>query len=227
MAITIWILGDQLLEKHPALTTAEAEIGRDGLRVVLIESRARATRLPYQRKKLVLLFSAMRHYAIALQERGYSVDILQAEDMLSGLRQHVAAWHPDRIFCMAASEYGVRRFQERLESQIALPVIVLPNTQFLSGQYDPIPEPQAGKRYVMETFYRAMRRRFNLLMEPGNNPVGGKWNYDIQNRRPLPKGVPSPERVRFQPDHITRQVMREVAASHSGLESAPGKLWPL
>jgi deoxyribodipyrimidine photolyase-related protein len=46
---------------------------------------ARAARLPYQRKKLVLLFSAMRHYADKLQEQGYGVEILRAADMLSGL----------------------------------------------------------------------------------------------------------------------------------------------
>lgn len=46
MRTTVWILGDQLLEKHPALMAAVAEAGRDGLRVVLVESRARSARLP-------------------------------------------------------------------------------------------------------------------------------------------------------------------------------------
>jgi deoxyribodipyrimidine photolyase-related protein len=92
MRTTVWILGDQLLEQHPALMAALAEAGGDCLRVVLVESRARAARLPYQRKKLVLLFSAMRHYAAKLQEQGYGVEILRAVDMLSGLRQHITVW---------------------------------------------------------------------------------------------------------------------------------------
>lgn len=222
MRTSVWILGDQLLEQHPALMTAVVEAGGDGFRVVLVESRARAARLPYQRKRLVLLFSAMRHYAASLQEQGYAVEILSAWDMLGGLRKHVATWRPDRIYCMAASEYGGQRFQERLDSLLGVPVVVLPNTQFLSGQFDPIPDPQVGKRYIMETFYRAMRRHFNLLMEQDGKPTGDQWNYDAENRRPLPKGVLPLERLRFEPDEITRQVMREVAIIDNGIGTVDG-----
>ena len=79
--------------------------------MVLVESRRRATRLPYQRKKLVLLFSAMRHYALLLQEGGIPVEVIQADDVLSGLRQHVAHWQPGRMYSMTASEYSGRVFQ--------------------------------------------------------------------------------------------------------------------
>ena len=59
--ITIWILGDQLLLEHPALAAAAATDATD-VRVVLVESASRMARLPYHRKKLVLLLAAMRHY---------------------------------------------------------------------------------------------------------------------------------------------------------------------
>ncbi len=222
MGVSVWILGDQLLDQHPALIAAEAEVGRDSLRVVLVESQARVARLAYQRKKLVLLFSAMRHYAAALQERGYQVAYLQAENMLSGLCLHAAEWRPGKLYCMAASEFAGRKFQTRLASKIGLPVSVLPNTQFLSGQYDPIPQPQAGKRYVMENFYRAMRRHYGILIESDGQPTGDQWNFDAENRRPLPPGVQPPERVRFSPDEITRQVMGEVAGFASGIGTVDG-----
>jgi deoxyribodipyrimidine photolyase-related protein len=222
MRATVWILGDQLLEQHPALMAALSEVGRDWLRVVLVESRRRVTRLPYQRKKLVLLFSAMRHYAAKLQEQGYGVEILRAADMLSGLRQHITAWRPAKIYCMAASEYAGRRFQERLPAQIGIPVVVLPNTQFLSALFNPIPQPQPGKHYKLETFYRAMRRHFNLLIDSGGTPVGGRWNFDAQNRRPLPKGVLPPGSVHFEPDEITQQVMQEVASYPTGIGTTQG-----
>ena len=72
--VSVWILGDQLLAQHPALAAAGQDHSRGEMQVVLVESRAHARHLPYQRKKLVLLFSAMRHYAAELQERGYRVD---------------------------------------------------------------------------------------------------------------------------------------------------------
>jgi deoxyribodipyrimidine photolyase-related protein len=222
MRLTAWILGDQLLQDHPALVSAEAETGREDLRVVLVESQGRATRLPYQKKKLVLLFSAMRHYAEELGQRGYAVEYLRAGNMLSGLRQHLFSWQPEKVYCMAASEYRGRKFQEQLASRLGVPVVIAPNTQFLVGQFNPIPEPLPGKRYVMENFYRAMRRRFDLLITPGGAPVGGAWNFDAQNRRPLPKGMQFPERMRFEPDEITRQVMAEVAKFENGTGSVDG-----
>jgi deoxyribodipyrimidine photolyase-related protein len=222
MRLSIWILGDQLVWEHPALLAAEAACKSGQLRVLLIESRATCARLPYQRKKLVLLFSAMRHYATMLRERGYAVDYLQAGDMLSGLRQHLHSWQPDMIYCMAASQYGGRRFQERLETLLSVPAVILPNTQFLSGQFAPFPNPQPGKRYVLENFYRLMRRHFNLLMDGEGNPLGGQWNYDALNRRPLPKSIQPAERLRFAPDEITRQVMTEVAEMQPGTGTVQG-----
>jgi deoxyribodipyrimidine photolyase-related protein len=88
---SVWILGDQLLARHPALAAAEQDHSRESRRIVLIESTARSGRLPYPRKKLVLLFSAMRHYAGQLREQGYVVDYVQAPTFLDGLRQHMAA----------------------------------------------------------------------------------------------------------------------------------------
>lgn len=219
MRLTVWILGDQLLEQHPSLLAAEKDTGLCQLRVVLVESRKRTARLPYQRKKLVLLFSAMRHYAALLRRQGYSVDYIRAGDVLEGLRRHTADFHPERIFCMAASEYQGRQFQEGLAGRLNLPVSLLPNTQFLCGSFDPIPQPEPGRRYVMENFYRRMRQHFNLLVEPDGNPTGGQWNFDRENRRPLPQGVAPPGRLRFAPDDLTRQVMREVGDLEGGTGS--------
>ncbi len=223
---TAWILGDQLTFDHPALAAAEATAGREQMRVVLIESAARVRQLPYQRKKLVLLFSAMRHFAEALRGRGYQVDYLRAASFTAGLRQHVAAWEPERIFCMAASEFDARRWQEAaLAGEVGRPVTVLPNTQFLVGSppspWRETPLPRSA-RVVMETFYRAMRRQFGVLMTPAGEPVGGRWNFDTENRKPLPRGAQPPQRITFPPDTITRQVIAELDAAGHGVGSAAG-----
>ena len=222
MRTSVWILGDQLLDWHPALDTALQGGGRAELRVVLVESRRRATRLPYQRKKLVLLFSAMRHYALLLQERGIPVEVIQADDILSGMRQHVARWQPGRIYSMTASEYSGRVFQAQLGERLGVKVVLLGNTQFLIGQYNPFPDAEPGRRYVMEKFYRRMRRYFNLLLDADGEPLGGQWNYDKENRRPLPKGFTPQPRLGFAPDAITRQVMDEVTHLENTVGSVEG-----
>ncbi|MGQ9888878.1 MAG: cryptochrome/photolyase family protein [Aggregatilineales bacterium] len=220
--VSVWILGDQLLRAHPALAEAERRCGRAAVRVVLVESAGRAARLPYQRKKLVLLFSAMRHYAQRLRAAGWQVDYIQAATAGAGLRQHAVAHRPAQLITMAASEYGGRAFQrETLPALLRLPVDVLPNTQFLVGQYDPRPGLPPDKPYVMEHFYRAMRRRFALLMD-GEQPAGGAWNFDRSNRKRLPASRQPPDAPVFPPDAITQAVMAEVEVAAHGVGTAEG-----
>lgn len=61
--------------------------------------------MPYQRKKLVLLFSAMRHYASSLTEQGFTVDYRQSADSLSGLRAHLHQFNPSKLICMAVNNW--------------------------------------------------------------------------------------------------------------------------
>jgi deoxyribodipyrimidine photolyase-related protein len=215
---TIWILGDQLLHDHPALEAVEE---KTSARILLVESRRRTRKLRYQRKKLVLLFSAMRHYAAALREQGFQVDYVQAESFAKGLQEHVTDHQPQRIVTMAAASYSGWQFQMQQKMDLGIPVKILPNTQFLTGRFNPIPDPQAGKRYIMEGFYREMRRHFELLMD-GQDPAGGKWNFDIDNRKKLPKDVQPPPTLSFAADDITRKVMADVAALESGVGTVDG-----
>ena len=206
MTTTVWIPGDQLLRDHPALAAAG-----DSSRVcvLLIESAAALARRPYGKPKLALLLSAMRHYAAELRSHGYVVDYRRAPTFAAGLRAHAADHHPARLLTMAASSHAGRAFQNGLAARLDCPVIVLPNTQFLTGRFNPVPDPQPGRRTVMETFYRAMRRHFDVLMD-GNEPVGGRWNFDADNRKPLPRNAALPADATFAPDAITSAVLAEV-----------------
>ncbi|PMP84278.1 MAG: cryptochrome/photolyase family protein, partial [Roseiflexus castenholzii] len=188
--ITVWLLGDQLLRAHPAIEAVEAQAGRRNMRIVLVESDARIAQMPYQRKKIVLILSAMRHYAASLRERGYLVDEVRAPSFVAGLQRHVAQHRSQRLVTMAAAEYATRRFQQDYLSQaLGIQVEVLPNTQFLTGRRNPFPDVEPSQRVIMERFYRAMRRHFDVLLEPDGSPTGGAWNFDRLNRRRLPRSV--------------------------------------
>jgi len=227
--ISVWIPGDQLLRAHPALAAAEQEVGRENVRVVMIESRARLARYPYHQQKRVFVLSAMRHYAQFLREEGYQVDYVSAASIRAGMEQHLARVRPTRLLTMAASEFPARRFQtDLLPGLLAAhcrpdstnspdPLVILPNSQFLSERYNPVPRASSGKRVVMETFYRSMRRHFQVLIDEAGEPVGGEWNYDELNRKPLPKRIDLPGTQGWEPDAITAQVIAEVEAAGEAL----------
>lgn len=209
---TAWVLGDQLSD----LAHVE-EAGR----VVMVESLGRMTRRPTHRRKLVLLLSAMRHHAAALRGRGVDVDYVEADSTSEGLHAHVARHRPDRIVVAAASEWRGRAFQARLGEHLGLPVDVVPNPQFLVERHDPMSEVPREDRVVMERFYREMRRHFDVLMD-GGDPVGGRWNFDEDNREPYPKeGLDPPPPPSVPPDAITGEVMAKVAEV-PGLGSVDG-----
>ncbi len=173
----------------------------------MIESLARLNQRPYHRRKLVLIISAMRHYAAALRAAGYDVDYRVAPDFLTGLREHVATFGTRHLICMAAAEYATRQFQQRLADEPGIAITILPNTLFLVERYPPNRPPA-----LMEPFYRAMRRHTGLLIEPDGNPTGGIWNFDHENRRRY-DGRPVPPPLRFAPDEITRQVIADLAVA--------------
>jgi deoxyribodipyrimidine photolyase-related protein len=222
-AIGVWILADQLTPDHPALRMAEAEHGREALRVVLVESRAALGRLPYHRKRQVLIRSAGRHFAAELRERGYMVEVLPAADDAAGLAAFAQQHRPARLYTMEAAEHDTRAWQRQsLEAQAGIPVALLPSTLFLVDRHDPVGAVAAGKKVVMETFYRGMRRHFGLLLDERGEPEGGAWNYDAANRKRLPRGHEPPPLPRFEPDALTRQVMAEVEAGGHGVGSVAG-----
>jgi deoxyribodipyrimidine photolyase-related protein len=210
-ATTVVILADQLLDRHPALDA------HPDARVLLVESAARLQARPWHRQKQVLVLSALRHYAERLRGRGIPVDRRRAATITDGVRAHLAEHPGTTLVTMAAAEYAARQMQMRWAERLGVPVTVLPNTQFLVGQHDPF--PGTNKRVIMETFYRALRRHFRVLMD-GDQPAGGAWNFDHDNRKPLPRTIDPPPAPHFPPDTITRAAIAEVETSGHGYGSA-------
>ena len=215
MTVSVWILGDQLLIEHPALAQAELARPRQEVVVLMVESQTQIQRMPYHAKKLVLLISAMRHYAETLREAGFCVDYRSADKITKAILEHLQEYKPDNFFMMEASSWRGRKFQRNLSADFGVKTVLVPNTQFLTGQYDPLPDVPADQPIRQEQFYRKMRQHFKLLMDDGGQPLGGQWNFDQKNRQPLPKTLNIPEIISFDPDSITRRVIDEMNQTYS------------
>jgi len=201
---SIWILADQLSPDHPLLNPTNKS---DSV-IVFIESLGRMRHRPYQKRKLVLLLSAMRHYAAELKNQGWRVDYRQAENFTIGLKLHLSDSGSEKILTIAAAEWQARQQQTKLGERLGCVVEIHPNSHFLVESY--APEEKAGKKLILENFYRAMRRKFGLLLDSEGNPIGGAWNYDAENRKPYHKKLQPIPPLSFSPDEITLQVMGEV-----------------
>ncbi|ESA33866.1 deoxyribodipyrimidine photolyase-related protein [Leptolyngbya sp. Heron Island J] len=206
MTVGIWVLGDQLWQDQSALASeANAPI-------ILIESHGHSTKRRYHRQKLVLVWSAMRHFAAELEATGRAVTYEIADDFVTPLRQWVEQNQITELRVMEPADRPFARFLNGLDLSCQLTIV--PNNHFLWSVAEFKQWADGRKSLLMESFYREGRKRYGMLMEgtgKKRTPVGGQWNYDKENRKPPKKGINPPVPQWFKPDKITRQVMQEVA----------------
>ncbi|MCC5956373.1 MAG: cryptochrome/photolyase family protein [Natronohydrobacter sp.] len=181
MVRLVLVLGDQLTPEIAALRHADK--ARDV--VVMAEVAAEAEYVPHHPKKIAFLFTAMRKFAAHLREQGWQVAYTPLDDADN------AGSIPGELL-RRASEFGARavlatepgewRLIHALQ-EVPLDLTLLPDDRFLCSHREFSDWAEGRKALRMEYFYREMRRKTGLLME-GDKPVGGKWNFDHDNRKP-------------------------------------------
>ncbi|MCC5833839.1 MAG: cryptochrome/photolyase family protein [Opitutales bacterium] len=207
----IWILGDQLSPSLQILRDADPK--RD--RVLMVEVQDEAIYVRHHKQKLVLVLSAMRHFADELRAKGFVVDYVSLSDSAnthsfeSELQRAVDRLKPQRVRVTEPGEWRVKKIFERIGQSIEVAFEVLDDNRFLCSLAEFAAWAEGRKQLRMEFFYREMRRKTAWLME-GDEPLGGQWNYDRENRKALPVDIDLPDRLGFEPDAITREVMELV-----------------
>lgn len=176
--------------------------------ILLVESEADASFLPFHKKKLVLEWSARRHFAVEISEQGYPVYYAQTGAASTDYLDNFLMKHKRvTLFCMEPAELTPREGMEKLRKKFEGRFYIIPNGFFLTE-----PDPwmdKVRKGYRMEFFYREIRKKTGYLMD-GSKPLGGQWNYDEQNRKSLREEIELPDQPLFAPDELTTDVMKRV-----------------
>lgn len=222
----IVILGDQLNTDAAVLNRIDP--AQDC--VWMAEVHEEATHVWCHKTRLVLFFAAMRHFRGELRSRDVPVRYHELTDdpgndrgasLIQVLEGDVREYRPQRILLTQPGDYRVLTSLQELADRLDVPLEICPDDHFLSSPDEFTTFAATRKRLVMEDFYRLMRRKTGLLMDGRGKPVGGRWNYDQDNRRPLPRDVVTalPHPRTFPPDAMTHDVMTMVQArfaSHPG-----------
>jgi len=204
----IVILGDQLSPNISSLRTAN----RASDRLLMMEVVVEATYVRHHKKKIAFVFSAMRHFAEELRRDGWTVDYTVLDDpantgSFSGeVKKAVERLHPQKVVVTEPGEWRVREEIRSWATELNVEVEVLTNDLFISSLAEFAAWAEGRKQLRMEYFYRDIRRKTGLLMD-GDRPVGGKWNYDSENRKPARRDLFLPPVLRFSPDGITSEVL--------------------
>ena len=214
----ILILGDQLTPDISSLRGVRP----DETVVLMAEVAGEASYVRHHKKKIAFLFSAMRHFAEELRAVGWQVDYVRLDDAdnngsLAGEVLRAAEQHG--VTHVRVTEPGEWRVLQDLQAlDTALDIEILPDDRFIASHAEFESWAEGRKSLRMEYFYREMRRKTGLLMD-GDEPAGGQWNFDHDNRKAAARDLLMPQPLRFAPDAITGEVLDLVGvrfADHFG-----------
>ena len=195
----IYVSHDQLNAKYGALKGANP---KEDL-VVLVESARMVSSEFGSKVRLYFLLSSAAHFVKSLEADGFTVIYQKGATTVDGLKE-VLKKHPD-LPITAATPSSFRLKQSLTDFGVRL----LENDFFLTPRA--LFDQWAGgqKSYLMESFYRSQRLRLNILVEDGK-PVGGAWNFDKENRSPLPKGYKFPPYLVHKADEIDTKIASDL-----------------
>lgn len=205
------ILGDQLSHDISSLQGCAPE--RDV--ILMCEVRAEATYVKHHQKKIAFVFSAMRHFGNELRQKGYRVDYVKLDDadntgsFEGEVKRAVERHDPDTIIVTFPGEYRVLKDIRGWRRALDVEVEIRPDDRFLCSPEEFRAWADGRKQLRMEFFYRDMRRKHDILMHEGE-PEGGRWNYDVENRKPPESGLKLPQSYKAKVDPATREVIKLV-----------------
>ncbi|MCU0393331.1 MAG: cryptochrome/photolyase family protein [Thermoflexibacter sp.] len=198
MKILRFILGDQLNPQHSWFDKIDSQVS-----YVMMEVLQETSYVQHHIQKVVAFFAAMRNFAEEKQKQGHSFIYLKLdnESNLQSIPKNLS---------FLIHQYHIEKFEYQLPDEYRLDVQLLEFCKSLSIPYESFDSEHflttrlemkhffAGKKtYLMESFYRYMRKKHQLLMENGE-PIGGKWNFDSENRKKFDRKIPVPNPPIFE-----------------------------
>ena len=208
---TIWVFGDQLNRRIGALNHADPNEDR----ILLVESEA-ALGLGRHVQRNHLVITAMRRFATELTDAGFAVDRRRAPSLRAGFEAHVDEHDPSGVVATEPNSRAARALC------VDLGVAPVRSDQFLCHHREFAQWADGRSSLRMEDFYRWTRARLGYLMD-GDQPTGGTWNLDGDNREPPPDDMSifsAPPTSRL--DHIDAEVVASLPPTHG---EAPVGIW--
>ncbi len=190
------ILGNQLF--HPR------ELKKLGCEeVFMAEDFGLCTYEKHHKLKLYLYLTSMREYKDELESASIKVNYFKLDDRKRNddyFSFLIKFLNKQKISTINIFEIEDKPFEELLvsnleDSKISInthdsPMFLLSKNEFNSLS-------KGTKTYRMASFYKEMRKKYNILVDEEGKPFGGKWSFDEENRKKIPAGTDIPKLPTF------------------------------
>lgn len=211
MAKTIrLILGDQLNPNHSWFRQVDPQV-----LYVMMEMRQETDYVVHHVQKVIGFFLAMRSFCQEMQSAGHRFCYLTLDDkenkqnLDENLLKILITESAERFEYQLPDEYRLDQQLKLFCAKLAIPFEGVDTEHFLTSRDELRQQFQGKKTYLMEAFYRKMRQKWRILME-GEQPEGGRWNFDAENRKKLPENfhVPAPLNFKHQAKELVEMLER-------------------
>jgi deoxyribodipyrimidine photolyase-related protein len=222
------ILGDQLNIKHSWYQTIDEKIT-----YVIMEVRTETDYALHHIQKVVGFFAAMQAFANELRERKHDVIYFYLNDKNNhqSFDKNIASLIKAHSFThfeyQLPDEYRVDEHLKKICTSLSITHTVYDSEHFLSTRTDVGDFFKGKKTFLFESFYRAMRKKYHILMD-GEQPLHGQWNYDAENRKKLPASHKATAPLIFNND--VSSILEEIKIANVktiGNIDAANFIWPI
>ena len=188
-----------------------------GHRIFMAEDIGLCTYFRFHQHKIALFLSAMRHRAQELRQQGFNVIYHHlGEDGLNYEDRLVSVLKRESMRAIDLFEIEDRPFEQRLVTALQRAQITVrwhQSPMFLTSRDDFQKYLQTVKKPFMKTFYERQRRKLGILLDAEGKPQGGRWSFDTENRKRLPKGLDLPAPPFSAPTKLTKEVLNLVGST--------------
>ncbi len=177
------ILGDQLNSEHSWFKEKNEKVT-----YCMFELRQETDYVHHHIQKIVGFFLAMRTFRDTLISQGHEVIYFELDhpnnsQSLTDNIHNLIETHLFELFeYLLPDEFRLNKQLEDFAKQLNIKTSTVDSEHFLTHRFELRDFFKGKKSLLMESFYRYMRKKHQILMNQGN-PEGGKWNYDKSNQK--------------------------------------------
>lgn len=179
--------------------------------ILIIEDFLLFRQYSFHKQKLVLHRATMKRFERELKKRGKKVSYLESADLPArkSWKKKLLAMKPGTIVAYDPVDRWLESDIRSVARSLGAELELISSPMFLNSRAQNDSFFEGRKRILMRDFYEWQRTRTGILMD-GNAPAGGKYSFDAENRKRIPKGYDEPKRASFSHDHIVEEAKRYV-----------------
>ncbi|HEA21946.1 hypothetical protein LCGC14_1251930 [marine sediment metagenome] len=205
------ILGDQLNEQHSWFEKTDNDVT-----YIMAEMRQETDYVKHHIQKVVAFFLSMRSFQKELSDKGHRFIYLKIndtdnpQDLEEIIGKYTTSTGAEKFEYQLPDEYRLDEQLKVISENLPITTEAVDSEHFYTTRYELKNFYSGKKQYVMESFYRMMRKKHDIMMVNGQ-PDGGKWNFDHSNRKKWTGKPEIPPERDFQKD--VNDVLKEIKTS--------------